>query len=270
MDLGLKGKVVLISGASGGIGSAAAKMFDAEGAKQVLTYLNDERGKVEIEDLKKQLKGEYITFPANLLKEEDIDLLFQKADEKFGRIDILVPVAGAWSSERFVADRTLEEWNLTFSLNSTASFLLCRGFFRNLRKYKGDNASIVMVGSTAGVVGEAKHHDYAATKSAILYGLTKSLRDEIVYFAKYGRVNSISPGWTATPMAEEDLKNKDLVRRILSTIPLKKVGKSEDQAAAILFLASDVASGHISGEIIPVCGGMEGRLLYGELNPNNF
>ncbi|MBC8389041.1 MAG: SDR family oxidoreductase [Actinobacteria bacterium] len=267
METGLKGKTVLLSGASGGIGSEIARMFDVEGCKQVLTYLPDERGKVEVEDLKKTLKGDYVAIPADLTKEDEVDKIFKKADEKYERIDILVACAGVWSATKFVADRTLEEWNRAFKLNSTADFLLTRGFFRNLRKYSGDYGSIVYIGSTAGMIGEAMHHDYAATKSAIIYGLAQSLRVEITEFAKRGRVNVVCPGWCATPVTYEMLKDKQFVHTITSTIPLRKVATPKDIAAAVIFLSSDELAGHVTGKVLSVDGGMNGRLFHGELKP---
>jgi len=267
METGLKGKTVLLSGASGGIGSEIARMFDVEGCRQVLTYLPDERGKVEVEDLKKTLKGDYIAIPADLTKEDEVDKIFKKADEKYRRIDILVACAGVWSATKFVADRTLEEWNRAFKLNSTADFLLTRGFFRNLRKYSGDYGSIVYIGSTAGMIGEAMHHDYAATKSAIIYGLAQSLRVEITEFAKRGRVNVVCPGWCATPVTYEMLKDKQFVHTITSTIPLRKVATPKDIAAAVIFLSSDELAGHVTGKVLSVDGGMNGRLFHGELKP---
>lgn len=267
METGLKGKTVLLSGASGGIGSEIARSFDREGCRQVLTYLADDRGRVEIEDLKKTLSGEFITVPTDLTVEGEVEALFKKADDKFGRIDVLVACAGVWSAEKNVADRTLEEWNQVFRLNSTADFLLTRGFFRNLRKYPADYGSVVYIGSTAGQIGEAYHHDYAATKSAIIYGLTQSLRVEILDYAKRGRVNVVCPGWCATPITEQMLKDKQFVHFITSTIPLRKVATPKDIAAAVLFFASDELAGHLTGAVLAVGGGMNGRLLHGELKP---
>jgi 3-oxoacyl-[acyl-carrier protein] reductase len=267
VETGLKGKTVLLSGASGGIGSEIARMFDREGVQLVLTYLDDKRGKVEIEQLKSTLKGNYITFAADLTKEAEVEELFKKADEQYGRIDVLVACAGVWSDTKNIADRTMEEWNRAFALNSSADFLLTRGFFRNLRKYREDHASVVYIGSTAGMIGEAYHHDYAATKSAIIYGLTQSLRVEILDFAKRGRVNVVCPGWCATPITEEMLQDKQFVHTITATIPLRKVSTPKDIASAVLFLASDELAGHISGLVLAVSGGMNGRLLHGELKP---
>ena len=131
MDTGLNKKTVLLSGASGGIGSEIARMFDIEGSRQILTYLPDERGKAEVEDLKTTLKGEFILVPADLTVESEVDKIFVEADKKYGRIDVLVACAGVWSDTKFIADRTLEEWNKAFQLNSTAD-LPCRKCFHRI------------------------------------------------------------------------------------------------------------------------------------------
>jgi NAD(P)-dependent dehydrogenase (short-subunit alcohol dehydrogenase family) len=272
LETGLKGKTVLLSGASGGIGSEIARYFTREGAKLILTYLDDERGKAEIKLLEETLKGgsppaDYITVVADLTVESEVDKIYKAGEDKYGRIDILVACAGVWSETRNVADRPLEEWNMAFKLNSTADFLLTRGFFRNLRKYREDHAAVVYIGSTAGMIGEAYHHDYAATKSAIIYGLAQSLRVEILDYAKRGRVNVVCPGWCATPITEEMLKDKQFVHEITSTIPLRKVSTPKDIAAAVIYMASDELSGHVSGGVLAVGGGMNGRLLHGELKP---
>ena len=267
MDTGLKGKTVLLSGASGGIGSEIARYFDREGSRLILTYLDDDRGKVEIKQLEETLNGDYIKIVADLTIEEEVDKIFKAGEDKYGRIDILVACAGVWSETKNVADRTLEEWNRAFALNSTADFLLTRGFFRNLRKHREDHAAVVYIGSTAGMIGEAMHHDYAATKSAIIYGLAQSLRVEILDYAKRGRVNVVCPGWCATPITEEMLKDKQFVHEITSTIPLRKVSTPKDIAAAVIYMASDELAGHVSGAVLAVGGGMNGRLLHGELKP---
>ncbi|MBM3706662.1 MAG: SDR family oxidoreductase [Actinobacteria bacterium] len=267
MDTGLKGKTILLSGASGGIGSEIARMFDAEEANLALTYLADGRGKQEIELLKSDLKGRHILIPADLTKEEDVENIFRAVEKSFGRIDALVACAGVWSETKFIADRTLEEWNRAFALNSTADFLLARGFFRNLKKYPGENASVVFIGSTAGVIGESQHHDYSATKAAIIFGLAQTLRVEIIEFARRGRVNVVNPGWTATPVTYEMLKDKQFVHAITSTIPLRKVATPKDIASAVIFLSSDILAGHITGEVLTVAGGLKDRLYHGELKP---
>lgn len=89
-----------------------------------------------------------------------------------------------------------------------------------------------------------------------------SLKNEIVHLAPKGRVNLVNPGWTMTPMAEEALTDRDMTKRILQTIPMRKTAVPKDIAGAILYLASDVLAGHVSGQTITVAGGMEGRVLF--------
>ncbi len=262
METGLDDKTVLLTGASGSIGSAIAEMFDNENSNIILAY---NKGGEKIRELEKRLKNKHFAVSADLTDEKDVNRLFVKAEKQFGRIDILIACAGTWSDEKYISERSLKEWNRTFRLNSTADFLLTRGFFNNLKKYKENHGSIVYIGSTAGIIGEAKHHDYAATKSAIIYGLTQSIKNEITKFAKSGRVNSVCPGWCATPMTLDLLDDKQFVQTITSTIPLQKVAQTEDIASTVIFLSSDLLAGHITGEIIEVSGGMEGRLLHGEL-----
>jgi NAD(P)-dependent dehydrogenase (short-subunit alcohol dehydrogenase family) len=154
----------------------------------------------------------------------------------------------------------LEQWNDTLRVNLTGAFLCCRAFVRHLEQAPREEAAVVLVGSTAGIFGEPGHGDYAATKAG-LRGLMLSLKNEIVHAAPRARVNLVSPGWTATPMAEAALRDDALVARVTATMPLRKVATPADVAAAILFLLSPKLAGHVSGVEVPVAGGMEGRLL---------
>jgi len=157
---------------------------------------------------------------------------------------------------------SLEQWSNTINVNLTGGFLFAREFLRSLEQFKRETGNIVLIASTAGIFGEANHCDYAASKSALMYGFMKSLKNEIVRISPLGRVNTVAPGWVITPMAEEALKDKALVSKVLQTIPLKKVALPDDVAHAVAFLSSDKAAGHLTGEIIEVTGGMEGRVLH--------
>jgi 3-oxoacyl-[acyl-carrier protein] reductase len=119
----------------------------------------------------------------------------------------------------------------------------------------------VFVGSTAGVFGEAGHADYAAAKSAITGGLLLSLKNEIVRIAPRGRVNAVAPGWTETPMTR-GLVDPDQVRAVSRTMALRKVASPNDVAAQVVVLASDRLSGHVTGQLVVVAGGMEGRTVH--------
>ena len=152
----------------------------------------------------------------------------------------------------------LERWRATLDTNLTATFLTARGFLRGLH---GDG-SLVLVGSTAGLFGEAGHADYAAAKSGIVYGLLLSLKNEVVRIAPNARVNAVCPGWTESPMTRSSLDDPDLVGRITRTMPLRKVARPEDVARQVVVLASNELSGHVTGQIVTVAGGMEGRVIH--------
>jgi len=130
----------------------------------------------------------------------------------------------------------------------------------NLKNLKAPN--ITIISSTSGIFGEAGHLDYSSTKSALMYGFMKTLKNEIVQFHPRGRVNTVAPGWVITPMSAEAMKDKGLFTKVYQTTALRKVATPEDVAYSILFLSSNKWSGHLSGEIIEVTGGMEGRRLY--------
>ena len=121
--------------------------------------------------------------------------------------------------------------------------------------------SLVLVGSTAGIFGEAGHADYAAAKSGILGGLLLSAKNEVARISKTSRVNAVAPGWTASPMTRGLLDDAS-VQRITRTMPLRKVATAEDVAAQVVVLASDTLSGHVTGQVVVVAGGMEGRVVH--------
>ncbi len=259
MNLGLDGKHVLITGASGGIGLATARLFLEEDAKVTAHYNTNSK---TVEELKELHSGRVFGIKADLRDASQVEAMFRRSMDHFGRIDVLVVNAGVWpENDTFVADMSLKQWENTLAINLTGAFLCCKYFFQNLREHQGEHASVIFVGSTAGVFGEAGHCDYSATKAA-MKGLTLSLKNEIVHFARKGRVNLVNPGWTITPMAETSLSDEQLVKRVLQTIPLRKVATAEDIANIIVFLASDKVAGHISGQSITVAGGMEGRVLF--------
>ena len=120
--------------------------------------------------------------------------------------------------------------------------------------------SLVLVGSTAGIYGEAGHSDYAAAKGAITTGLLLSLKNEVSRIGSV-RVNAVAPGWTMTPKKAESGLDEEIAERAQSTMALKKLATPEDVARAIVVLSSDEVSGHITGQVIQVAGGMEGRLV---------
>jgi 3-oxoacyl-[acyl-carrier protein] reductase len=258
METGLEGKRVLVTGASGGIGSSCARAFAAEGARVFLHY---HCGRERAEAVSAELGGAPVG-GADLTREDEAERLFDEAVGALGGLDVCAAVAGSWPSGDVPLWRlSLERWEQTLRENLTATFLTARGFLREVER--NGHGSLVLVGSTAGLFGEAGHADYAAAKSAIVHGLLLSLKNEIVRIAPLGRVNAVCPGWTESPKTREAL-SEELVGRVTRTMPLRKVAQPEDIARQVVALASDVVSGHVTGQVVMVAGGMEGRLLHGD------
>jgi 3-oxoacyl-[acyl-carrier protein] reductase len=254
MELGLEGTAVLVTGASGGIGSATARALAAEGARVGVHYHSNAAA---AEALAQEIGG--AALQADLRDEASADALVPAAVAALGRLDACVANAGTWDPEDVpVARMPLERWQATVEANLTATFLTARGYLRHVEA--SGAGSLVMVASTAGLFGEAGHADYSATKAAMAHGLLLTLKNEIVEHAPLGRVNVVAPGWTVSPMTAAAL-TEETVARVTATMPLRKVATAEDVARAIVFLCSPVAAGHVTGEVITVAGGMEGRLL---------
>lgn len=263
MDLGLSGRTVFVSGGSGGIGSEIARQFADEGANVVVQFRNNEASARKLvaaigEDRCLAVRGD-------VSKEQDVVAAFDATRGRFNRIDVLVCCAGVWPAEAIaLSAMSAKQWRSTLENNLASAFLCCREFLRTVERNPFEDPSIVLVGSTAGVFGEAGHADYAASKSALTAGLMYSLKNEIVRIAARGRVNAVSPGWTMTPMAESFAADPKAIRQALATIPLRKVAVTQDIAHAVLFLSSSRVAGHISGQNLVVSGGMEGRKLFDE------
>jgi 3-oxoacyl-[acyl-carrier protein] reductase len=260
MNSGLSGRTVLVTGASGGIGPAIVRAFAAEGARIAAHYRN---GAAAAQTLARE-NANCVALQADLCVETDVDRMFRDAEAPLGPVSILIANAGYWPPETTpIKELTLQRWRSTLDDNLTSTFLSARAFLRGVERHRIDDPAIIMLGSTAGTFGEAGHADYAAAKAALSHGFLQSLKNEIARIAPHGRANLVAPGWTLTPLKEATVfANPSGVKRTLQTVPLRKLARPDDVAAACVFLASSKLAGHVTGATITVSGGMEGRVLY--------
>ncbi len=260
MRSGLEKQTVLVTGASGGIGAAVARALADEGANVVLHYRTNRQS---VDELAEELDVETVIVRADVAVEAEVDAMYATALTTFPRLDAIVVNAGIWiEKETPLHEMSLEQWDKTMAADLTGAFLTCRGFMRHLADKPRDEAAIVFVASTAAVFGEENHADYSAAKAALAYGMTRCLKNEIVRLSPRGRVNCVCPGWVDTPMAASSMEDPTALPRVTATMALRKIATPADVARAIVFFTSSELAGHLSGSVLPIAGGMEGRLLH--------
>tara|TARA_B100000579_G_scaffold434168_1_gene454451 strand:- start:311 stop:1048 length:738 start_codon:yes stop_codon:yes gene_type:complete len=239
----LKGKKVLVTGASGGIGKAIAMELSLNGADLCLTG----RNKTELENLKKIIGGNCQIIISDLSNSEGINNLADQAQEIMGQIDILVNNAGITKDNLFMR-MSEDDWNEVMNINLNSIFKLTKQLIKGMIKRR--YGRIINITSVIGVAGGAGQSNYSASKAGII-AMSKSLAQEVG--SRSVTVNSIAPGFIETNMTAE-LSN-DRKEDILRSISIGRLGKPDDIAGAVCFLASDKAS-YITGQTIHINGGM--------------
>ncbi len=250
--LSFKNQVILITGASRGVGAAAAIKFAEAGAAGVVINFKANRGAAEsVARSVEHFGAKPLAVQADVSIASEAKSLFKQTLETFGQLDVVVANAGIWPAEdRAITELDETQWNETMRVNVNGVYHVCREAAAIFTAQRGGN--IVIVSSTAGQRGEAFHSDYAASKGAVI-SLTKSLAAELGRFNV--NVNCVAPGWIDTDMAASALRtDAAALAAIHSAIPLGRVATAEDVANPILFLASNLAR-HITGEILNVNGG---------------
>ncbi|MFT5777464.1 MAG: 3-oxoacyl-[acyl-carrier protein] reductase [Crocinitomicaceae bacterium] len=243
----LENKVVLITGASRGIGKSIAEECVKQGARVAFTYLSsDEKAKALEAELSKD-GGVAKGFKSDASKFDEAQTLVDAVIEEYGTIDVLVNNAGI-TRDNLLMRMTEEHWDEVMNTNLKSAFNLTKAVQRPMLKAR--KGSIINMSSVVGVSGNAGQSNYSASKAGLI-GFTKSIAQELG--SRSIRCNAIAPGFIETEMTEAlDPKVVDQWR---TAIPLKRGGSPQDVANLTVFLASDMST-YITGQTINVCGGM--------------
>ena len=244
-----KDKIVIITGGNSGIGKAAAILFAQEGTKVMVADLSDSLD-TELAETVKQSGGEVSFVKVNVTKLGDIENMIEQAIDRWGRFDILVNSAGVLGPRIRTEKYPEEDFDKIMDVNVKGLWHCMKVALRYLVEQRSGN--IVNIASVAGHLGMVGHIAYAASKHAVV-GMTKTAAIE---FAKHGiRINAVCPGFTQTPMLEGADTDAAYLEALQYATPMKRFGKPEEIASAILYLAANDAS-FITGQSIIVDGGL--------------
>ncbi|HEV2378500.1 MAG TPA: glucose 1-dehydrogenase [Terriglobia bacterium] len=250
MDIRLDGQAAVITGGSRGIGAATVRLFSACGAGVVFGYRSAAAAADQVVRGCEGGAERVLAVRSDVSKMSGARKLIAAAIERFGRINILVANAGIWPSDPAPIEKMTEaEWDEMMAINLKGVYTVIRHAVPHMIEQKGGR--IIVVSSTAGQRGESLHSHYGASKGGAI-SLVKGLSTELAQ--RNILVNSVAPGWFDTDMSEPVLSKPAEARRIAAGIPLGRVGRPEEAAMPILFLASQMAS-YITGEILNVNGG---------------
>ncbi|MCD8548424.1 MAG: 3-oxoacyl-ACP reductase FabG [Aeromonadaceae bacterium] len=241
--MSFEGKVVLVTGASRGIGRAIAEAFVARGATVVGTATSESGAQAISAYLVQSGCGMVL----NVTASDSVEQLYQAIKDKFGEVDILVNNAGI-TRDNLLMRMKDEEWQEIIDTNLTSLYRLTKPVLRSMMKKR--HGRIVSIGSVVGTMGNAGQTNYAAAKAGLI-GFTKSLAREVA--SRGITVNAVAPGFIETDMTQA--LTEEQRAGILSQVPANRLGDPKEIAAAVLFLASDEA-GYINGETLHVNGGM--------------
>jgi NAD(P)-dependent dehydrogenase (short-subunit alcohol dehydrogenase family) len=244
----LKGKVALISGGDSGIGRAVAVLFAREGADVAIMFLPEEqRDANETRDAIKAEGRRALLLPGDLIDSYYCDECVEKTLNEFGSLDILVNNAAFQKNQKSIEDIDYDQLDRTFRTNFYGYFFLTKAAVPRMKK----GSCIINTGSITGLEGAKTLLDYSATKGAI-HAFTKSLAQNLV--EKGIRVNAVAPGPVWTPLQTHAKPASEVVEFGADT-PMGRPAQPEELAPAYVFLAANIDSSYISGEILPVLGG---------------
>lgn len=246
----LKDRIVLVTGASSGIGRAIAEAMGSAGAQVAVNYFHNQAGAASVANTITKKGGEALTVKGDVTKTVEVSAMVKKVRDHWGRIDVLVNNAGDALGRFTLKDMTEEFWDRVMNLNLKSVFLCVKAVWEEMAERK--EGCIINVTSVAGRNGGSLGVAAYASAKGGLSTYTKSLAKEL---APYGvRVNALSPGVIATPFHDR-LTPPEIFKNLAAGIPLGRVGRPEDVADVAVFLASKAAR-YVTGETIEVNGGM--------------
>ena len=243
----LKDKVALVTGASRGIGKAIAIHLAANGAKVAVNYSSSESSAIEVAEIIKKNGGTAEIFKARVKVESEVEEMFTAIEKSLGVVDILVNNAGITKDNLLMRMKT-EEWDAVIDVNLKGTFLCTRRAVKGMMKNR--YGKIINISSVVGFAGNAGQFNYSATKAGVI-GMTKSAALELA--SRGIRVNAVAPGFIETDMTAS--LTDEVKAAYLEKIPLKSLGKPEDIANAVAYLASPL-SDYMTGHTLHLNGGM--------------
>jgi len=242
-----KDKIVLITGASRGIGKSLAEVFANNGAKVCINYSHNVENAKKVQEQIRSTGGSCLSIKADVSNEDDVRGMFKEIEKEFGSVDILVNNAGITKDNLFIRMKS-KEFDDVINTNLKGAFFCSKMAAKSMMKKR--YGKIINISSVVAYTGNVGQANYVSSKSGLV-GLTKSLSLELA--SRGIRVNAVAPGFIETEMTES--LTEDVKQDMKSRIPLATFGKPEDVSGVVRFLAS-TDSDYITGQVIHVNGGM--------------